>query len=215
MENGDRGVIPFRDNVVQGSYRINRRMIDMGLYDTAENRLYVENNILTDPSYVDIQEDGTMIWVGKTDKGGYPLINTKILPNRPDGDNGRTIRFHRLLQQMFNNGAPVNAYVCHRDDNPANITLSNLFQGTAGNNSLCIILHNRRIYPSGEEHWSCKISDAHVVEMIHLHYANAKSIKDLASDYGISSHRASRLINGHERQYITQKAIKAAIAARR
>lgn len=213
MENGDRGVTTFKDNVVLSSYRSGRQCIDMEQYDNIENRGAVEN-IIYNPEYVDIHEDGRMIWKGKTDKRGYALINTKILPNRPEGDNGRIIRLHRLLQQMFNNGAPVNAFVCHRDDDPSNISPSNLFQGTAGNNSLCIILHNRRVYPTGEDHWSCKIKDADIVDMIHLHFANAKSIKDLAAERGISSCYASRLINGHVRRYITQKAIKAAIVAK-
>lgn len=215
MENGDSGVIAFKDNVVLRSFRLkNRSFINMEDYDTAENRAAVEE-LIRNTDYVDIHEDGTTIWKGRTDKKGYALISSKKLPNRPEGDNGKTIRLHRLLQQMFNNGAPVNAYVCHRDDNPANITPSNLFQGTPGNNSLCIILHNRRIYPSGQDHWNCKIRDAQIVEMIHLHYANAMSITDLADKYNIHPNHAGKLINGHLRKYITQKAIRAAIAARR
>jgi len=215
MENGDLGVTPFKDNVVLESYRLKKNCIDMRVYDTSMNRVVIKE-LISNHNFVDILEDGTVIWKGRTDKRGYALISTKILPDRPEGDNGnKTIRLHRLLQQMFNNGAPVNAYVCHRDDNPLNITPSNLFQGTPGNNSLCIILHNRRIYPNGQDHWSCKIKDAEIVEMIHLHYANAMSITDLADKFNICPNYAGRIINGHVRTYISLKAIKAAIAARR
>lgn len=205
--------IPFRNNRVQDSYKLSRILIDMGQYDTSANQRIIKG-LLQNPEFVEVHEDGRMIWKGTTDKNGYALIKTKILPDRPEGDDGKkTIRLHRLLQQMFNNGAPVNAYVCHRDDNPLNIAPDNLFQGTPGNNSLSTILNNGRVYPLGEDHWSCKISDASITEMIFLHFANVKSIKDLAVERGISSGYASRLINGHARKSVTQKAIKAAIYA--
>jgi len=214
MTNGDNGIIIFNgNNNIPTTYRLKKRIMPLDVYDTEENRAKIEE-MVHNSEFVDIQEDGKMIWVGRTDKNGYALINSKILPDRPDGDDGKTIRLHRLMQQMYNGGAPTNAYVCHRSDNPSNINPRDLFAGTAANNSICIILHNRRIYPKGQEHWSHKITDDQIVEMIHSYYANEMSITDLADKYGIHHDHAGKIINGHLRSYISQKAIKAAIAAR-
>jgi len=213
MENGDRGLDAFKENRIKATYKIKRPCINLEDYDTDANREVIEE-ITSDPEHVDISQDGKVLWKGRTDKDGYALINTKILPDRPEGDNGRVIRLHRLLQQMFNNGAPVNAYVSHRDDNPFNISPSNLFQATAANNSMMIGLHNRRIYPKGEEHWCCKLTESQIVDIIRSHYSNEKSDVMLADEHGISKGYISRIVNGHVRQEITLKAIRAEITKR-
>ena len=218
MENGDKGIVVYKHNRIGDTYRVNRIILDLSLLNTPENRFAIQC-MIHDTNLVEVLPDGTHLWKGRKDKHGYPLISTKQLPDRPVDENGRlkpakTIRLHRLLQEMFNGGAKTNAYVLHRDDNPSNVNIDNLFNGTAANNSTMIILHNRRVYPSGQNHWNCKIKDADIVEMIHLHYANAYTIRDLADMFGVSPGYAGKLINGHYRQYITQKAIKAAIANR-
>jgi hypothetical protein len=208
MANADHGTIIFKDNKVPKSLVINTKILDLSKYNNPENVEAVKA-ILTNERFVKI-EGNKIIWKGKTDKNGYAIISTKILPYRPEGEKIRTIRLHRLVQELINGGAQTNAYVCHRSDEPSDINPKNLFNGTPGNNSIQVILHNRRFYPTGDDHWSVKIKDEQIATMIHLHYANAMTIKDLAATFGISVGHASRLINGHLRQYITLKAIKAA-----
>ena len=67
------------------------------------------------------------------DSNGYPYVNV----------GGKRVRVHRLVAQAFLGECPDGQVVCHRDGDPANNSVNNLYYGTYRENMLDIVRHGR------------------------------------------------------------------------
>lgn len=215
MEKCDRGVEIYKDNKVSEDYETEVKINSLGFLRKEANIKKMQE-ILMDTNYVDIQPDGKVLWKGRKNKDGYALINIKILPDIPEDFEGNYVVLgHRLVQELLNGGAPINAFVCHRSDIPYNLDPKDLFMGTAAQNSSIIPMHGRRIYPKGQDHWCSKLNERKVVQIVHLYYANIMTIRNIARKFRVCSHTISNLIHGRGPwAEISKVATAAALAAR-
>ncbi len=73
----------------------------------------------------------------------------------------------RLVAQAFLwlNMNDRKAFVCHKDDNPKNNHLSNLFIGTPKDNTQDMIMKNRNKVLKWEKNWSAKINESIVLQI--------------------------------------------------
>lgn len=216
MEKSDIGVKIYENNEVSEHYKSKVRINDLSMLNTPAN-VRKFKKIMKDETYVDILPDGKVIWKGPKHKFGYALINVrKLLPDVPDTYEGGTyVLGHRLVYELLNGGASTNALICHRSDVPSNLDPKDLFPGTHAQNSKCIKIHDRRIYPKGQDHWNSKLDDKEVVKIVHLYYNSEMTIKDIAINSGVSSNTVSNLLNGRGPwAELANRAKDAALAAR-
>lgn len=74
-------------------------------------------------------------------------------------------------------------WVCHRDGDPLNNSLSNLYWGTPADNAADTVRHGRS--RKGSRNASAVLTDAHVSEIRNKHASGAAK-KALAREYGVS-----------------------------
>jgi len=215
MKKYDDGVIVYENNKVPECHKTEVKINYLGFLNAAANRAKMKE-VLMDTHYVDVRPDGSIIWKGRKNKGGYALIDIRLLPDIPDDFEGNYIVLgHRLVQELINGGAPTNALVCHRSDIPSNINPDDLFLGTHAQNAAIITMHGRRIYPKGKDHWCSKLDECKVITIVHLYYSNVKTIRNIARDFGVCPKTVSDIVHcrGTWAQ-VAKNATEAAIAAR-
>lgn len=103
---------------------------------------------------------------------------------------GKDYRVHRLVACTFMN-KPLNTKlcVCHKDDNPLNNSLDNLFLGTHKENTADMISKGRQnIQMKGEKLDAKKALD------IRAMYSNGFIMKDIAAKYSVSITMVSQII---------------------
>lgn len=216
MEKSDIGVIIYENNEVSEGYKSKQKIRDLSMLRNVAN-IKKMADMLTDEEFVNILPDGKVLWKGPKTSDGYALINVrKLLPDVPDTyDGGKYVLGHRLVYECLNGGAPTNALVCHRSDEPSNLNPKDLFLGTHAQNAKCIKIHSRRIYPIKQEHWGAKLDEKKVVEIVHLYYDSIMTIRNIARRFNVCSHTISNLLNGRGPwAELANRAKDAALAAR-
>lgn len=113
------------------------------------------------------------------DKDGYPMVSITGLNRR-----NHPKRVHILVAIHFISPKPnINSFVCHKDDNVLNVSVSNLYWGDLNSNVL-----DR--YKNGNTKFS--IAEINTIRAL---YKEGKSQKELRLLYPCNSSFMSRLIN--------------------
>lgn len=111
---------------------------------------------------------------------------TISMNNRP-----RTLLVHRLVAEAFLSRPTGKDCVCHKDDNPANNRVDNLFWGTRKDNSDDKVRKNR--HARGERVSGAKLSERDVHE-IRKRAANGENQYEIADSYGVTQSNISMII---------------------
>lgn len=124
------------------------------------------------------------------------------------GKNGySTIRFgrkgdieylHRLVYRVFNGEIPEGKYVCHKDGNPQNNSLLNLYAGTQSENMRDAVKH-------GTSNLT-KLTEKDVKEILSLR--GQMMVKDIAYIYGVRRQTITDIFQGRTWQHLTRKVVK-------
>lgn len=99
---------------------------------------------------------------------------------------------HRLVLEAFVGPCPDGMECCHRDGNPQNNALSNLYWGTKSQNEADKARHGTSNH--GERNGNAKITEE-VAESIRLQYASGKTQPQLEAETGIDQGQISRIVN--------------------
>lgn len=124
-------------------------------------------------------------WQGACDSSGYGTKNW----------HGRTISTHRLAWLLMRGEIPNGFYVCHSCDNPRCVNPKHLFIGTSQDNALDRSRKGRNRKQSGEQSTCCKLTSGQVHEIRRRYSTGGITIKQLATEYGISPSQTSRIVH--------------------
>lgn len=103
---------------------------------------------------------------------------------RLGGQNGRSFKLwiHRAVLSAFVRFPWPNEECCHKDGNPANNAVKNLYWGTRLENVADKQRHGRQ--PRGERIGTAVLNDAQVIEIRRRH--GTQSLRTLAKEFGVS-----------------------------
>lgn len=116
------------------------------------------------------------------------------------GRNGEVELLHRLVYRIFVGEIPEGMFICHKDGNPKNNSVGNLYAGTQSENMQDMVKHDR-CYLS-------KLNEAQVREILNL--KGKMLVKDIAYLYGVNRHSITNIFRGKSWRHITNKEEKGA-----
>ena len=119
-------------------------------------------------------------------RGGYLFVGLS-----KDGTQGMRSA-HSVIAETFLGPRPAERYTCHRDGNPANNALANLYYGTPSENVADARRHGT--LSVGERAGSAKLSEADV-RFIRAH-AGVLSQSAMAARFGVGQSQISRIVSG-------------------
>ena len=127
--------------------------------------------------------------LGGTDSLGY----ARVVLSKP-GLKPKHVRIHTLVLEAFVGPAPAGCEACHKDDNPKNNTIPNLYWGGRGDNVKDAYRNGLRVavVKSGQEHHNSKLSDEQRAEMRNERL-KGRSLGEIAKDYGVSAQTVFRV----------------------
>jgi len=131
--------------------------------------------------YIPVTESGCWIWVGSISKSGYGRIKV----------NKKTSAAHRVSYELHKEEIREGMYICHTCDNPSCVNPNHLYQGTAKQNTLDMLIRNRAANRRNENHPNVKYSNELVM---HIRNSN-KTLKELEKETGIGEKYLWQLIN--------------------
>lgn len=105
-------------------------------------------------------------------------------------------RVHSLVAEAFIGPRPPGLIVCHKDGNPKNNNVDNLYYGTTKQNSADSIRHGT--VASGERNGNSKLTENQVRAM----RSDGRSLTEIASDIGVSISTVSRAIKRKTWSYL-------------
>lgn len=130
---------------------------------------------------------GKVLRFGSSGKNGYAQFNTNETGVR------ETVRVHVAVAEAFIGPRPDGALVLHKDGNPANCRVDNLYYGSPARNTLDRVEHGRDF--NGDRHPGRKLSSEDVAEIRdsvdcgHTHYSVAKR-------FGVARTTVSAIVSG-------------------
>lgn len=138
------------------------------------------------------------LWLGGTARGyGIFKIGDHATPAQ--------IKAHRVAWMIANSSSvPAGHYVCHRCDVRLCVNPAHLFIGTQQDNMRDCSTKGRLAY--GERSGQAKLSDAQVAEM-RRQRANGRRLKDIATDFGISTNHTWRILARKSRCQETRRTV--------
>lgn len=109
----------------------------------------------------------------------------------------KSLRMHQVIMMTFVGKPPLGKEVCHKDGNPSNNELSNLYYGTRVENQADCTRHGTRYLPItlGELNPRARL-DSYDVQLIRLFYEIGLQIKTLAEIWEVSTSAISKIVNG-------------------
>lgn len=144
-------------------------------------------------------------WVNR---GIHGLVRSSLLQRMKTSRSSRgghmTIRFgrkgdtelvHRLIYRLFVGEIPEGLYICHKDGNPANNAVENLYAGTQKENMLDTVRHGTCAL--------AKLTENQVKEILSLQ--GKMMIKDIAYKYRVNRHAITDIYRGRTWTYLTRK----------
>lgn len=114
-------------------------------------------------------------WKGCTDKNNYGIFRL----------NGKNIKSHRFSYYCTFGEFDLNLCVLHKCDNPICCNPYHLYLGNTNDNNQDKIQKNRCNSPSGTNHWSCKVSDETVNQILWELYSTSKSLNTVSIGYDV------------------------------
>jgi len=122
-----------------------------------------------------ITETGCLIFTGSQDAHGYGRIRWK----------GKTMRAHRLNYISRYGSLPKGMFVLHKCDIPSCVNINHLYVGTHSQNMLDRSNRGGFIYPSGQDHWSAKLTEHDVIEIRKKCAEGKMTQTEIAKQYGV------------------------------
>lgn len=131
----------------------------------------------------------------KRDSGGYSCCKLS--------KNGKKRDFlaHRLVLVAFVGPCPAGHESCHRDGNPANNSLDNLYWGTKLQNSQDSFRHGTRV--KGETNGRSVLTEKDVREIIGMLKQGIRSHAEISEIFGISERHVRRIRNRKRWKHLT------------
>lgn len=151
----------------------------------------LERRVVKDP------ESGCWLWQGRFHsgrrwaKGAYGVLSI------PTGKRGaRPEAAHRVAYQIYVGPIPEGLWVLHRCDNTRCCNPEHLYAGSREDNVSDCVTRGRNYIPSGELNGNAKLNknDASVIRRMAWLFRLPR--KQIATEYGISSSHANRIIRG-------------------
>lgn len=151
-----------------------------------------------------------VLWPYSKDNRGYGRYKVYL-------KNGKTKSFlaHRLAWLIFKGDIPEGYVICHKDDNPTNIFVENLFCGTPKDNALdcknkgrysnkCSLYGSKNLEKYRDKSFEKRrcFSESQIRE-IRKYFSSGKSVYWLAKFYGVAWKPMSNICKG-----ITYKHVK-------
>ena len=96
---------------------------------------------------------------------------------------GRLRKVHQLVAEAFIGSKPSGMYCCHRDDDPSNNNVENLYWGTPSQNEFDKIRNGKAKHHHGSANPAAKLTEHDVKEIRSLAGTN----KAIAEQYGVSA----------------------------
>ena len=128
-----------------------------------------------------------LVWTGNKGRDGYGVMSI----------GRKQYRAHRVAYAVANGGLlpEPEQKVCHRCDRPECINPEHLFLGTARDNTQDMIAKGRKARVIDAEHHGTKIRHAER-EAIRQRKAQGQTLKQIASEYGVSFQTISDICRG-------------------
>jgi hypothetical protein len=119
---------------------------------------------------------------------------------------------HLALILATGEAPPKGMFACHKCDNPPCVNPAHLFIGTAAENNADRHRKGRTVYrfipahlkARGERHGSAKLKEADVLAIA----ASGKSIRALASEYGVGFGTIQRIKSGAAWQHLSKRGLE-------
>lgn len=114
------------------------------------------------------------------------------------GRNGPTELVHRLVFTVFNGHIDEGLFICHKDGDPQNNRLENLYAGDQSQNMKDSVRHG-----------TCsvaKLTEKEVKEILLLR--NKMLVKDIAFKYGVRRQTITNILRGHSWTHITREEVE-------
>lgn len=124
----------------------------------------------------------------------------------------RHYQVHRLVYCVFNNLdygywlTPTTWLVCHKDNNPLNNRLDNLYIGTAKDNMQQCSRDWRVVVPclKWESNWNSKLTEEKVLQILNLHYQGL-SYDKIVEAVWISKSTICDIVKWRTRKHVARK----------
>ena len=157
--------------------------------------------------FVDTDGDVYSQWVNRGQHGKVKGFELKKLKTSKGASGYKTIRFgrngtaelvHRLVYTVFNGHIADGLFICHKDGNPENNKLENLYAGTQSQNMKDTVKHG-----------TCsltKLSEEQVKEIINLR--RKMMVKDIAFKYGVTRQTVTSILRGHTWTHLTREEVE-------
>lgn len=123
-------------------------------------------------------------------KSGYKTIRF--------GRNGQTELIHRLVYTVFNEHIPEGLYICHRDGNPENNKLDNLYAGSQSENMQDTVRHGTCALT--------KLTEEQVKEIIQLR--GKMMVKDIAFKYKVQRQTITNILRGRTWTHLSREEVE-------
>ena len=123
-------------------------------------------------------------WSGYRNEHGYGALKGRLA--------------HRLVWQLERGPIPDGMNVCHRCDNPPCCNPAHLFLGTQSDNVHDMVSKGRRRggNVAGERNGASKLTDADVASIRERYVPRKVTLRQLATEYGVSDSAISMIVNG-------------------
>lgn len=114
------------------------------------------------------------------------------------GRKGNTELVHRLIYTVFNGQIPKGLYICHKDGNPSNNSLDNLYAGTQKENMKDAVKHGTCALS--------KLTESQVKEILSLQ--GKMMVKDIAFKFNVRRHTITNIYRGKSWMHVTRKVVE-------
>lgn len=114
----------------------------------------------------------------------------------------KTEYLHRVVLEAFVGPCPEGMMSCHRNDDPSDNRLDNLYWGTAEDNSRDAEMNGKRVRRSGEDHARAKLTEPMVLEILQG-WRDGIPQKELAERYGVTAANVQAIVYGKSWNHVT------------
>lgn len=155
-----------------------------------------------------IDTDGNVFsqWVNRGKHGIVKGSVLNLLRTSKGASGHKTIRFgrkgeavfvHRLVYTVFNEQIPDGLVICHKDGDPENNSLDNLYAGSQSQNMQDAVKHGTCALT--------KLTEEQVKEIIQLR--GKMMVKDIAFKYNVRRQTITSILRGHTWTHLSREEV--------
>lgn len=116
----------------------------------------------------------------------------------------RYYRVHRVIYRTFIGEIPEGKVICHKDDDPNNNRLSNLYAGTHSENVRDAAVNGKKL--KGEQIRNSKLKEYDVIEILSL-FGKMRNV-DIANMFGVDKSTITDIFKNRTWKHIEREKIK-------